>query len=157
MSDPTVIAAAIVTVLTALGVLVVTIINAKSAADERHDARVSRIKVEATTVNTNAKADTIIEKASEIHTLTNSNLSKVTEALEVANEKIEGLQKLVGQMMDAKGVADRLADRSADRRNDSRPTDSAQSLSSIDDHTAAIEKNTAKTDATIQDLKKTSS
>lgn len=30
----------------------------------------------------------------EIHTLTNSNLSKVTAALAVANEKIEGLRLL---------------------------------------------------------------
>lgn len=41
------------------------------------------------------KADVLIEKAVEIHTLTNSNLTAVKTALEVANAKIEGLQKLV--------------------------------------------------------------
>jgi 5-bromo-4-chloroindolyl phosphate hydrolysis protein len=41
------------------------------------------------------KSDTIIEKAVEIHTLTNSQLSKVTAALEVANEKIQGLEKML--------------------------------------------------------------
>ena len=153
MSDPTVLAAAIVTVLTALGVLVVTIINAKSAADERRDARESRIAVEATTKATDRKADAIIEKTAEIHTVTNSNLAKVTAALDVAKERIEGLQKLVGQMMDAKGVADRVADKAADRAMGSAGVSTAQSLTNIDDHTAAIEKNTAKTDATVQRLK----
>ncbi len=49
-------------------------------------------------VRNSRKTDTVIEKAAEIHTLTNSNLSKVTTALEVANEKIEGLQRLVAQI-----------------------------------------------------------
>lgn len=35
------------------------------------------------------------KKLTEIHTLTNSNLSKVTANLEVANETIDGLNKLV--------------------------------------------------------------
>lgn len=107
--DPTTIAAAIVTVLTALGVLFVTIINAKAAADDRHDARVSRLKLDATTLSTDAKANTIIEKAIEIHALTNSNLSKVTAALDVALARIEGLEKLVASLNEAKRIADTLA------------------------------------------------
>lgn len=35
------------------------------------------------------KSDVIIEKTTEIHTLTNSNLSKVTAQLEMANQKLE--------------------------------------------------------------------
>lgn len=46
-------------------------------------------KVDATA----GKADTIIEKATEIHTLTNSNLSKVQAQLEVSQKTIEGLNQ----------------------------------------------------------------
>jgi hypothetical protein len=55
------------------------------------------------------KSDIIIEKAAEIHTLTNSNLSKLTSQLEVANSKITGLERLVASLVEAKGIADRLA------------------------------------------------
>lgn len=58
---------------------------------------------------TGKKADTIIEKAAEIHTLTNSNLSAVTKSLEVAQARIDGLEKLVAQNLAAKKVADDLA------------------------------------------------
>ena len=44
------------------------------------------------------KAQEINVKTDQIHTLTNSSLAKVQSALAVANEKIEGLEKLVGQM-----------------------------------------------------------
>lgn len=50
------------------------------------------------TTRTEKKADTIIEKAVEIHTLTNSSLSKVQAALETANERIIGLEKLVASI-----------------------------------------------------------
>lgn len=43
----------------------------------------------------NQKANTIIGKADEIHTLTNSNLTNVKEALEIANTKIENLEKTI--------------------------------------------------------------
>ena len=43
---------------------------------------------------TNIKLVENSDKLTEIHTLTNSNLSKVTAKLDVANEKIDGLQKL---------------------------------------------------------------
>jgi cell division protein FtsX len=104
MTDPTVIAAAIVTVLTALAALIVTVINAKASADERRDARASRVRIEATTASTNRNTDTIIEKAEEIHTLTNSNLTAVTKALKEANEKIAALEKLVGTLVNRKGT-----------------------------------------------------
>ena len=41
------------------------------------------------------KADTIITKTAEIHTLADGNLSRVSAALDLANKKIEGLEKLV--------------------------------------------------------------
>lgn len=41
------------------------------------------------------KTDSIVTKANDIHALTNSNLTAVTTALQVANEKISGLEKLI--------------------------------------------------------------
>lgn len=42
-----------------------------------------------------AKADVIVAKVAEVHSLTNSQLTAVTTALAVANEKILGLEKLL--------------------------------------------------------------
>ncbi len=47
---------------------------------------------------TDGKTDSIIRKADEIHTLTNSNLAEVTKTLQVANEKISGLEQLLGAL-----------------------------------------------------------
>jgi hypothetical protein len=55
------------------------------------------------------KSDVIIEKAVEIHSLTNSRLSQVTADLKVANEKISGLEGLVSEMVQAKHDAKFLA------------------------------------------------
>lgn len=41
------------------------------------------------------KSDTIIKKADEIHTLTNSNLTNVKESLAIANDRIESLEKII--------------------------------------------------------------
>lgn len=41
------------------------------------------------------KVDKVIEGNVEIHTLANDQLSKMTNALAVANEKIQGLEKLI--------------------------------------------------------------
>lgn len=49
-------------------------------------------------IRNSRKSDTIIKKADEIHTLTNANLTRVTNALEVANTEIIGLKKLVGAL-----------------------------------------------------------
>lgn len=55
---------------------------------------------------TQAKVEAVDQKAIEIHTLTNSNLSRVTAALDVANTKIDGLQKQVTLMVGARTVAE---------------------------------------------------
>jgi hypothetical protein len=47
---------------------------------------------------TDGKTDAIIRRTDEIHTLTNSNLAEVTKTLQVANEKISGLEKLLGAL-----------------------------------------------------------
>lgn len=82
---------AIPTTLAALGALFVSL---------RNGAKTDKVQ---------AKVEAVDAKAIEIHTLTNSNLSKVTSQLEVANSKIEGLQKLVSSLVTAKEVADRVA------------------------------------------------
>lgn len=63
---------------------------------------------------TSAKADHIIEQGTQIHTLTNSNLSQVTAQLAVANERIKGMEELVKTLGTAKRVADELSTRKVD-------------------------------------------
>jgi len=63
------------------------------------------------------KSDTIIKAAAEIHTLTNSRLSKVTTDLDVALSKIAGLEARLQGMSDAKTVADHVAARLAETRS----------------------------------------
>lgn len=55
------------------------------------------------------KADSLVEKTTEIHTLTNGSLSKVQASLETANEKISGLEKLVASVTAASLAANHLA------------------------------------------------
>jgi len=90
--DWTALSIAIAALITAVFTGVVNIITALRA--ERKVDKVSE-----KTDKVNDKADVIIEKAGEIHTLTNSNLQKVTAALEVANEKIINLEKLVSELL----------------------------------------------------------
>lgn len=132
MSDPALFAAAIVTVIAALFGGTVQIINARSTATDRRSAAKEReIAAEERRVmiqragqavvvaqDTGRKADTLIEKTSEIHTLTNSNLSAVTASLAVALAKMEGMEKLIASMVAAKAVSDRATERavSTDRR-----------------------------------------
>jgi hypothetical protein len=68
-----------------------------------------------------AKSDTIIQKAVEIHTLTNSSLSALASQLAVAQQKIDGLDKLVAQMTIAKVVADNAASAAAAATLSDRP------------------------------------
>lgn len=44
------------------------------------------------------KVDTVIEKTTEIHTLTNSNLTKVQSDLSTAIQEIHGLKELVAEL-----------------------------------------------------------
>lgn len=103
--DPTIIAASIVTVVAALAAAIVTIINATASAADRRDARVGREALIKTTDATNRKADVLIEKTAEIHTVTNSNLSAVTKNLELALQKISGLETDVARMAREKDEA----------------------------------------------------
>jgi hypothetical protein len=137
MNDPAVIAAAVVTVIAALAAAVVTVTNAMAAAADRRDARASRAVLATTTHATEKKADIIIEKAVEIHALTNSHLSTVTAALNVALAEIKGLQSLVSSLLDAKRIADTLATAAAAatppaRAPDQRRREDEQTLHRVD-------------------------
>lgn len=44
------------------------------------------------------KLDAIVEKANHITELTNGHLSKVTDELKLANDKIAGLEKMITEM-----------------------------------------------------------
>lgn len=109
MNDPMVIAAAFVLVIAAVGGAVVQIINAKAAAEDRKEAKIMRARLQDSADKTDIKTDAIIKQGVEIHASTNSNLSKVTENLNVALEEINGLKKLVYTLTEAKKTADTLA------------------------------------------------
>lgn len=180
--DPTLIAAAVVTVIAALGGMIVQIINARSAATDRREtakreesAAVERRALFAQSQHTTEKADVLVEKAdalvtstAKIEELTNSTNSNLQKALELMTEKNAGLEKLMRHMEAEKQTtaANRaVTDAQASAALHAAPpaTDQASAkglagkaekiLTSIDDNTAAIEKNTAKTDATAQELK----
>lgn len=50
-------------------------------------------------VVSNRKSDNHSKQLVEIHSVVNGNLSKVTAALDIANQKIEGLQNLVTSIL----------------------------------------------------------
>jgi len=113
VTDPTITAAAIVTVIAALFGNAILLINAWSSAKDRREAALERrILLEKTnaaakvTDETAKKADTIIQKAVAIHTLANGTNSELTKALAIANEKIEALGQLMASMVAAKDEAD---------------------------------------------------
>lgn len=181
--DPTLLAAAVVTIIAALGGVTVQIINARSAAVERR-ATAERELLAATerkalfeqaqhatklADDNNKKADALIKSTTEIHTLTNSTNSNLQKALELMTEKNVGLEKLMRQMESEKQttaatravtdaqaavVLHATAPSTAPPPPDVAITKAAETiLTSIDDNTAAIEKNTAKTDANVQEMK----
>lgn len=99
MADPSAIAAAMVTVIAAATAAVVTVYNAVAAATDRRAARESRTALAQTAASTDRKADTIISKATEIHSVTNGNLSKLQAQLDLAQDKILALEKLVSTLI----------------------------------------------------------
>lgn len=68
------------------------IVGGMALLQTRRNAEVAA-RTGAAVVSNIEKTDTVIEKATEIHTLTNSNLSKVQAQLEVSNKTIEGLNQ----------------------------------------------------------------
>ena len=86
---------AIAAIITALFGGVVNIVNAISASNDRKDARRARDEQK-------ADSNILIDKADQIHSLADGNLSKITNQLQVALMKIESLQE-------AKRVADIVA------------------------------------------------
>jgi len=86
-------------------------INTKESIKNTAIASQTAVKLQENTVRTvetAAKADKIIEKTAEIHTLANSNLAKMEADLSIANVKIEGLERLMANMIESKSVADKL-------------------------------------------------
>lgn len=109
MSDPMIIAGAVAFVIAAIGSMLVQVINARAAADDRREAKVMRVKLQESADKAEIKNDEIIKQGTEIITSTNGNLSKVTERMNVALEEIKGLKELVFTLSEAKRTADELA------------------------------------------------
>lgn len=119
MTDPTVIAASMVTVIAATAAAIVTVVNAVAASRDRHDSRLQRAAIVATGASTSAKADTLITKTAEIHAVTNGTFSKVQADLQVALAQmagmathITGLETIIATLVranDDRAAADRAA------------------------------------------------
>lgn len=60
-------------------------------------------------LNNGAKTETVQAQVAEVHTLTNSNLSRVTRINAVLTEKVEELEKLIARLVEDKNAADRAA------------------------------------------------
>lgn len=127
MSDPSVIAAAMVTVIAATSGAIVTVVNAVAAAKDRRAGRESRVSLEQTTHAVDRKADTLITKAEEIHSVTNGNLSKVQTQLEVAVQQLDAAHQTIRALtlkidvLEAQ-IADPAAVHGHTRRTDPQPT-----------------------------------
>lgn len=88
--------------IAAVPATVAAIVGGMALLQTRRNAEIAASTAAALAVNT-TKTDTVIEKATEIHTLTNSNLSKVQAQLDVSNRTIEGLNQ--AQMESARRMA----------------------------------------------------
>jgi hypothetical protein len=170
--DSTLIAAAAVTVVAAVVTGAVTIINTISAASDRRIAAESnrllleqgRVAAEARKVGAE-KTDAIIHATTQIHELTNSTNSNLQKALEVMTEKVVGMEKLISQMENEKKTIasnKQISDLQTQVAlktpvppvSEEKLVGKAEEiLTSIDDNTLAIERNTAKTRADVKDLK----
>jgi len=104
--DPTLLAAAIVTVLASMGGMVVMIINARSASQDRREAAMERRILMEKTNATADKADRLIQSTAEIHTLTNSTNTNLQKALDLMTEKTKGLERLIIEMNKSRVAAD---------------------------------------------------
>lgn len=82
----------IMVTITTLPATIAAIVGAMSLMQSRRNAEVAA-NTGAAVVDNLKKTDTVIEKATEIHTLTNSNLSKVQAQLDVSQKTIEGLHQ----------------------------------------------------------------
>lgn len=79
--------------------------NRKIAMDAVAAAKQNAIAIGAV----ETKTDKVIEQGVQIHEVTNSNLTKVTNQLEVALERIKGMDEVIKTMVAAKSVADDLS------------------------------------------------
>ena len=95
--DWTALSVAIAALITAIFTGVVNIITAL-----RSERKVDKIDEKTDIVKD--KVDKVSDKADEIHTLTNSNLQKVTNALDAANAEIINLKKMVSDLISAKSI-----------------------------------------------------
>lgn len=154
-NDPSIIAGAVVVVIAAIGGCVVQIINAVAASRERQAAAAERRDllnqtkgaVESSKEN-GKKADKLIESTGAIYAHTNSINSNLQKTNEVLAEKISGMEKMIAQLTQDKLIA-------SSKTETPVPTEPAAQkiLKSIDTNTEETAKNTAKTDASMEEMK----
>lgn len=85
--------------------------SVKAAEQARVESARSAVIAEAAS----KKSDVIIEKAVEIHTLTNSNLSKVTADNEKLRAEIVGMRELITSLVNDKEVKEAIASKLAEK------------------------------------------
>lgn len=108
MTDPSVIAAAVVTVIAAVAGGTVTVVNAIAAAQDREDQRTYRAQMTEVTRVGAVATDVLTKKTEEIHQLADGNLTRVTQDLRMATQEIQSLREMVTSLVEAKKVADAL-------------------------------------------------
>lgn len=169
MDNATLTAAAVVTVIAALGGVAVQIINARSAAADRREAAAVAAAERSVAAEERklaaeerrallGKSDVIIDGNTKIHTLTNSTNSNLQKTLEVQAEEVKGLRREMAQMKlekqetaAAKTIADLQIVAAAKPGMDALPG-TEKSLANIDKNTKAIDANTKRTEDKIDDI-----
>jgi len=96
-------APAVILIITSTTTGLVTVIAAVSAAFAANRATVI-------STTTDHKADTIIKKTEDIHSLANSNLAKAIAALAEANREITGLKTEIRELKDKFEILLRVKD-----------------------------------------------
>jgi len=167
MTDPAIVGAAVVLVLSSLGGTIVLVINALSASKDRREAAAERkqqlelaIASAKVVKETADKTDALLVGNAKIHELTNNTNSQLQKALELKSQELNGARELMAQM--EKTARDIAATRAVTDLQTSEafrtvpaPVVGASAmqnttssvLKSIDTNTAAIDENTKKTGA----------
>lgn len=108
VSIVTTIAPIMVAMVTVVGAIFAAYFSFKSvkAAEKAQTASVKSVEVAEVA---SKKADVIIEKAAEIHTLTNSNLSAVKAVNEKLQAEVAGMRELITSLVKDKEVKEAIA------------------------------------------------
>jgi len=147
--DPTILAAAVVTIITALTGSVVIIINALSGAKKELLAVSERVSSQAAVIQ--GHVDGMTTAAAAKRTADEDTITSLRDQLVKSENRAASLAQATAAT--AAVVASQAPPISMPSRPAGATPTAGESLHQIDTNTAQIEKNTAKTDAAVQTLK----